>query len=132
MSKKNYPSDLSDLEWEQIKHLFAVDYRRGGRPPKYEKRQILNAIFYIARTGCQWYFLPKDFPPWQLVYSYFRKWDLLFERLNEELRKHLRELTGRHEEPSAAIIDSQSIKTTERGASKALIMAKRSKEEKDL
>jgi putative transposase len=73
MGKKKYLSDLSDLEWEQIKHLFVVDYRRGGRPPKYERRHILNAIFYIARTECQWYFLPKDFPPWQLVYAYFRK-----------------------------------------------------------
>lgn len=132
--KKIYPSDLSDLEWEQIKHFFELDYSKGGRPLKYSKRQILNAIFYIARTGCQWSFLPKDFPPWKTVYTHFWRWQRkkLFEQLHDEQRKHLRVLVGRNEDPSAAIVDSQSAKTSERGALKDSIMVKKLKGEKDL
>jgi hypothetical protein len=69
-----YPSDLSDAEWEKIESVFRVDYRRGGRPLKYNKREMVNAIFYVAKTGCQWRFLPKDYPPWRRVYNNFRKW----------------------------------------------------------
>src|ERR1700685_808880 len=114
---KVYPSDLSDLEWEKIESLFKVDYTKGGRPPKYNKREILNAVFYVAKTGCQWRFLPKTYPPWKTVYTYFRKWQMndIFERLNHRLRKAVRLLAGRDEEPSAAIIDSQSVKTAEKG-----------------
>jgi transposase len=114
---KVYPSDLSDLEWEKIEPLFKVDYTKGGRPPKYNKREILNAVFYVAKTGCQWRFLPKTYPPWKTVYTYFRKWQMndIFERLNHRLRKAVRLLAGRDEEPSAAIIDSQSVKTAEKG-----------------
>ena len=112
-----YPSDLSDAEWEKIEPVFRIDYSRGGRPLKYSKRQMVNAIFYVAKTGCQWRFLPKDYPPWRRVYNYFRKWQKagVFERLNHRLRKCVRILIGRDEDPSAAIIDSQSIKTAEKG-----------------
>jgi putative transposase len=131
--KKNYPSDLSNLEWEQIRCFFETDYKTGRRP-KHDKRQIVNAIFYVARTGCQWTYLPKDFPPWKTVYTYFWTWQKqgLFEKLYDELRRLIRALLGRHEEPSAAIVDSQSTKTTERGALKVLTMGKRSKGGKDL
>jgi putative transposase len=114
-----YPSDLSDSEWEKIEPLFMVNYSKGGRPPKYTKREILNAIFYIAKTGCQWRFLPKDYPPWKRVYNYFRKWrqQELFERLNHRLRKAVRVLAERDEDPSAGIVDSQSVKVAERGPS---------------
>lgn len=114
---KIYPSDLSDLGWEKIEPLFKVDYTKGGRPPKYNKREILSAIFYVAKTGCQWRFLPKTYPSWKTVYTYFRKWQMndIFERLNHRLRKAVRLLAGRDEEPSAAIMDSQSIKTAEKG-----------------
>lgn len=130
--QKRYPSDLSNLEWEQIKHFFDSVYP-AGRRPKYTKRQILDAIFYVARTGCQWAYLPKDFPPWKTVYNYFWTWKKqgLFEKLHNELRRHVRALLGRNEEPSAAIVDSQSVKTTERGALKALIVAKKLKVGKD-
>lgn len=116
---KTYPSDLSDLEWEKIAPVFKVDYSRGGRPPKHSRRQILNAIFYVAKTGCQWRFLPTTYPPWQTVYTYFRKWQMndIFERLNHRLRKAVRLLVGRDEDPSAGIIDSQSVKTAEKGPS---------------
>ena len=131
--KKNYPSDLSNLEWEQIKCFFESAYRTGRRP-KHDKRQLVNAIFYVARTGCQWTYLPKDFPPWKTVYTYFWTWQRqgLFEKMHNELRKQMRTLLGRNEEPSAVIVDSQSTKTTERGALKVLIMEKKSKEEKGL
>ena len=114
-----YPSDLSDSEWEKIEPLFRINYSKGGRPLKYSKRQILNAIFYVAKTGCQWRFLPKDYPPWKRVYNYFRKWQSedVFERLNHRLRKAVRVLDNREEDPSAAIIDSQSIKTAGKGPS---------------
>lgn len=114
-----YPSDLSDSEWEKIEVVFKIDYSKGGRPPKYTKRHILNAIFYIAKTGCQWRFLPKDYPPWKRVYNYFRKWrkEEVFERLNHQLRKAVRILAERDEDPSAGIIDSQSVKTAEKGPS---------------
>jgi transposase len=112
-----YPSDLTDNEWEKIEAFFKVDYSRGGRPLKYSRRQILNAIFYLAKTGCQWRYLPKDYPPWRRVYNYFRKWQVegVFEKLNHNLRKVVRVLAERDENPSAAIIDSQSVKTAEKG-----------------
>ena len=114
---ENYPSDLSDEEWKQIEDVFQIDYSKGGRPPKHSKRELLNAIFYVAKTGCQWRFLPKDYPPWQTAYTYFRKWlnADVFERMNHRLRKQLRKLMGKDEDPSAAIIDSQSAKTAEKG-----------------
>ena len=114
---ENYPSDVSDEEWEQIKDVFQIDYSKGGRPPKHSKRELLNAVFYVAKTGCQWRFLPKDYPPWQTAYTYFRKWlnAHVFERMNHRLRKQLRRLIGKDEDPSAAIIDSQSAKTAEKG-----------------
>lgn len=114
-----YPSDLLDSEWEKIESLFRVNYIKGGRPLKYSRRQILNAIFYVAKTGCQWRFLPKDYPPWRRVYNYFRKWRVegVFEKLNHKLRKAVRQLAEKDEDPSAGIVDSQSVKVAEKGPS---------------
>ena len=116
---KIYPSDLSDLEWEKIEVVFKVDYSRGGRPPKHSKREILNGIFYVAKTACQWRFLPTTYPPWKTVYTYFKNWKKtdVFERLNHRLRKSVRLLAGKDEDPSAGILDSQSVKTAEKGIS---------------
>ena len=85
-----------------------------GRPRVHPLREILDAIFYVVRSGCQWRLLPHEFPPWQTIYHYFRLWRLdgTWERLNAVLRERLRERTGRHPHPSAGIIDSQSVKTT--------------------
>ena len=86
-----------------------------GGPKTYSPREILNAIFYIDRTGCHWRMLPKDFPPWDTVYHYFSKWTKtgLLERMHDDLRKGVRVHEGRESEPSAAIIDSQSTKGTD-------------------
>ncbi len=114
MKRKAYPSDLSDAEWQIIKPL-VPPARPGGRPRRANMREVLNAIFYILCSGCAWRMLPHDLPPWQTVYHYFRQWrgDGTWERMNEALRTKLRVAAGRETEPSAAIIDSQSVKTTD-------------------
>lgn len=131
--RKPYRSDLLDEEWALIAHL--VEGPTYGFKPKYPRREILNAIFYIVRTGCQWRNLPHDLPPWQTVYTTFRNWQLkgLFEKINEELRNRLRLKEGRKKEASGAVIDSQTAKTTEKGGSALdTTEQRRSKEEKDI
>ena len=113
MGSKRYPTDLSDAEWECLcDHLPAPSKR--GRPRTHGSRAILNAIFYVLRSGCPWRLLPRDFPPWKSVYDWFRKWriDGTFERLNAALRERLRARSGRNPRPGAGIVDSQSAKTT--------------------
>ncbi len=114
MKRKSYPSDLSDVEW-QILETLVPPAKPGGRPREQNMRDIVNAIFYLLRAGCPWRMLPHNFPPWQTVYYYFAQWrrDGTFKRMNDELRIRLRVTVGREEQPSAAILDSQSIKTTE-------------------
>ena len=108
-----YPTDLSDAEFKHIEpHLPAANHR--GRPRMHGLREILNAVFYVLKSGCPWRLLPRDFPPWKTVYDWFRKWriDGTWERLNAELRERLRVRLGRNPKPSAGIVDSQSMKTT--------------------
>ena len=111
--RKPYPSDLSDAEWEIIEPLLPRPQGK-GRPRVHPLREILNAIFYIVRSGCVWRMLPHDFPPWQTVYHYYRLWrkDGTWERINAALRTQVRVAAGRDPEPSAGILDSQSVKTT--------------------
>src|SRR3954453_2723202 len=111
-----YRSDLSDREWAQVER-FVPAPKPGGRPAKYERREVVNALLYVDRTGCQWRALPHDFPPWDSVYWYFRNWkrDGTIDRLHDGLRGDLRRAEGRERQPSAAVLDSQSVKTTERG-----------------
>jgi len=108
-----YPTDLSDAEWSYlVPHL--PPPKTGGRPRIHSPRAVLDAIFYVLKSGCPWRLLPRDFPPWRTVYHYFRQWRLagIFEQINAALRKRLRIGLGRNPHPSAAIADSQSTKTT--------------------
>lgn len=111
--RKSYPTNLTDAEWHYLKSHLPTPKRR-GRPRIYGFREILDAVFYVLRSGCAWRLLPRDFPPWETVYHYFRKWSLdgTWERLNHTLRECLRTTLGRNPQPSAGIVDSQSAKTT--------------------
>lgn len=115
MERKSYHTDVVDAEWE-ILQAFMPPEKPSGRPRQYPWREIVNGIFYVTRTGCQWRLLPHDLPSWWIVYFYFRLWRIagIWEKINAELRKVVREETeGRNPEPSAGIIDSQSVKATE-------------------
>ena len=128
MSRKPYPRDLSDKEWSEIEPLvYEGVYRGSGCKGKYSRREMFNAILYVLRTGCQWSDLPHDFPPWKSVYSQFLRWrdKNLFQRLNTSLSRRLRTLRGRNEEPTVGIVDSQSVKTTEKRGSVALTVGRR-------
>src|SRR5215210_6219961 len=111
--RRTYPTDLSDAEWRCLEdHLPAS--RNRGRPRLHSPREILNAIFYIVKSGCAWRLLPHDFPPWKTVYHYFRAWRLdgTWERMHTALRQRVRVRFKRNPQPSAGIVDSQSVKTT--------------------
>jgi len=110
-----YPSDLSNKEWEIIKPHIPTPTTNRGKKRVHSYRKILNAIFYLLRSGCAWRLLPHDFPPWKTVYHYFRVWRLngTWEQINAALRTELRVAYGRKSELSAAIFDSHSVKTTE-------------------
>ena len=111
--RKRYPTDLSDAEWKYIEpHMPAP--KGHGRPRTHHLREILNAIFYLLKSGCQWRLLPHDFPRWPTVYWYFRKWriDGTWERINRAIRERLRVRLKRDPQPSAGVVDSQSVKST--------------------
>lgn len=111
--KKNqcYPTDLTDCQWDCIKELIPPA-KSGGHPRTLEMRAVVNAIMYLLVTGCQWRMLPREYPAWQSVYTYFRRWrdDGTWQRLHDTLRAQVRERAGRHKHPTAAVLDSQSVK----------------------
>lgn len=114
-SVERYPTDLTDRQWSIVESLLPSEPPRGpgGRPASHEKREVVNAILYLSRAGCAWRMLPKDFPPWQTVYGYFRDWrrDGTLDRLHDALREQVRVgHEGRNPDPSAGIVDSQSVK----------------------
>jgi putative transposase len=111
--RRAYQSDLSDEEWEVIESHLPIP-RTPGRPRLHPLREILDAVFYVVRGGCAWRLLPNDFPPWKTVYHYFRYWRLdgTWERMHSALRKQVRVRLKKDPQPSAAIVDSQSVKTT--------------------
>ena len=115
-ARKAYSSDLTDEQWKLIEPLLPT-VKPGGRPRKTDIREVVNAIFYMLRTGCAWRLLPHDFPPPGTVYDYFRAWTKngTLWRIHDILRRLVRVAAGRNEEPSAACIDSQSAKTNEQG-----------------
>ena len=111
--RKPYLTDLSDAEWAYLEaHLPTPE--NDGRPRIHSLREILNAIFYIVKSGCPWRLLPHDFPPWKTVYHYFRAWRLngTWERMHQALRERVRVRLERNPQPSAGVVDSQSVKTT--------------------
>ncbi len=114
MTKRIYRSDLTDGEWQYLKRCLPKQ-KPTGRPPVHARRAIVNAIFYVVRTGCAWRYLPRDYPCWKSVYHYFREWriDGLWKRINRRLRRMLRKRAGKQAQSSAAILDSQSTKTTD-------------------
>jgi transposase len=118
---------LTGPQWAQVCRFIPAP-KRGGRPAKYDRREITNALLYVVRTGCQWRAIPHDLPPWRITYWYFMQWkkDGTFDRLLDGLRGDLRQAEGRRRQPSAAVLDSQSVKTTEKGGSTATTPARRS------
>lgn len=123
-----YPCGLTDSEWEQIREIFDPPGRT-GRPPKYPRRQVLDACIYVLRSGCSWRMLPKDFPPWQVVYRTFRRWLArgLFEQMYDALRRLWRSRQRRAPDPTATILDSQSVKTSPQGGPKGYDAGKKVK-----
>ena len=129
MAREPYSSDLTDAQWERIAPLIPPA-KPGGRPRTVELRAILNAIFYRTKTGCQWRNLPHDLPPWGTAAGYFRIWRRsgTWTTIHDALREQVRMKEGREATPSVAIIDSQSVKTTEKGGSGATTQGRRSRE----
>ncbi len=111
-ARKHYPSDLNDAQWELVEPLVRGN-PVGPQPVVHSRREVLNAILYVSRTGVQWRYLPHDFPDWQSVYSYFRQWkkDGTLKLIHAVLRGKVRKQAGRSPQPSAGILDSQSVKS---------------------
>jgi len=116
MSRTPYPTDLTDAQWKLIEALVPRP-KPGGRPARYTRREIVNAILYQTRNGCVWRALPHDLPPYRIAFHYFRAWhkDGTWEQIHDALREKVRRAVGKKPKPTAAILDSQSVKTTEQG-----------------
>lgn len=123
-TRKPYPSDLTDAQWQYIEPLLPTPRPKGmvGRPREHGFREIVNAILYLLRTGCQWRHLPHDLPAYTTVCDYFHAWrkDGRLDRIHDALRADVRKQAGKETEPSALLMDSQSVKTTEKGGRKNL------------
>jgi putative transposase len=126
MARKAYSTDLTDDEWRRVEPQLPAA-KPGGRPRSVDLREILNGVRYLLRTGCAWRLLPHDLPPWETVYAYFRRWqaDGTWEVIAGAVRRDLRTELGRAPEPTAAILDSQSVKTTEKGGPAATTPTRR-------
>ena len=120
MDRSPYPSDLTDEQWSLLEKKLPKA-KRGGRPRTVNLREVVNAILYLLRTGGSWRMLPHDLPPWGTVHYYYRRWRIagVWQKAHDALRDKVREQEGRERSPSAAIVDSQSVKTTEKGGLRA-------------
>jgi transposase len=127
MARIAYPSDLTDAQWRLIVKRIPPA-KDGGRHRSVNMREVINGILYVVRTGCSWRQLPHDFPPWGTVHWYYRcfRLDGTWQKIHDALRDKVRVSVGRKKSPSAAIVDSQSVKTTEKGGRMAMTRARRS------
>jgi putative transposase len=126
MKNRRYPTDLSDAQWDLLRPLLEKPKHHGGAPRKHALREITNAMLYVLRGGISWRMMPTDLPPWASVYDHFRRWkkDGTIEHVHDFLREEVREKEGRQKTPSAAILDSQSVPTAEKGGSVATMRAR--------
>jgi len=134
MDRKAYPSDLTDEQWAILAPMVPAAHSN-CRPRQADMREVMNAMIYLVRAGCPWRNLPHDLPPWRTVYYYFARWRKcgVWKKLHDKLHERLREEKERKKTPSAAILDSQSVKTTEKGGLRAaMTLARRLKDANDI